>query len=83
MSKKNHNHNITQMKQQILSQQKEIAHLHRENDMLNNGMKSQHKLHQDRFVRTILCVYAHCSKKIITDEQAGSLMLSLVNAWVQ
>ena len=31
----------------------------------------------------MLCVYAHCSKRVITDEQAGSLMLSLVNAWVQ
>ena len=83
MSKKNLNHNVAQMKQQILSQQKEIIHLHRENDRLNVGMKSQHKLHQDRFVRIILCVYAHCSERVITDEQAGSLMLSLVNAWVQ
>ena len=83
MSKTNHDHNVDQMKQKILSQQKEIVHLHRENDRLSEGMKSQHKLHQDRFVRTILCVYAHCSKRVITDEQAGSLMLSLVNAWVQ
>ena len=83
MSKTNHDHNVDQMKQQILSQQKEIVHLHRENDRLSEGMKSQHKLHQDRFVRTMLCVYAHCSKRVITDEQAGSLMLSLVNAWLQ
>ena len=83
MSKTNHDHNVDQMKQQILSQQKEIDQLHRENDRLSEGMKSQHKIHQDRFVRTILCVYAHCSKRVITDEQAGSLMLSLVNAWVQ
>ena len=83
MSKTDHDHNVDQMKKQILSQQKEIVHLHRENDRLSEGMKSQHKLHQDRFVRTMLCVYAHCSKRVITDEQAGSLMLSLVNAWVQ
>ena len=83
MSKKNHNHNITQLKQQILSQQKEIAHLHRENDRLSDALNSVHKGHQNNFVNMMLCVYAHCSKRVITDEQAGSLMLSLVNAWVQ
>ena len=83
MSKKNNNYTVTQMKQQILSQQKEIVHLHRENDRLSDALKSVHKGHQNNFVNMILCVYAHCSKRVITDEQAGSLMLSLVNAWVQ
>ena len=83
MSKKNNNYTVTQMKQQILSQQKEIVHLHRENDRLSDALTSVHKGHQNNFVNMMLCVYAHCSKRVITDEQAGSLMLSLVNAWVQ
>ena len=83
MSKTNHDHNVDQMKQQILSQQKEIDQLHRENDRLSDALKSVHKGHQNSFVNMMLCVYAHCSKRVITDGQAGSLMLSLVNAWVQ
>ena len=63
--------------------QKEIDQLHCENDRLSDTLKSVHKGHQNNFVNMMLCVYAHCSKRVITDEQAGSLMLSLVNAWVQ
>ena len=83
MSKKNNNYTVTQIMQQILSQQKEIVHINRENDRLSDDLKSVHKVHQNNFVNMMLCVYAHCSKRVITDEQAGSLMLSLVNAWVQ
>ena len=83
MSKTNHDHNVAQMKQQILSQQKEIDQLRCENDRLSDYLKSVHKGHQDSFVNMMLCVYAHCAKRVITDEQASSLMLSLVGAWVQ
>ena len=82
MSKKNNNHYMhLEMKQLIRDQQREKKKKKKANTDLHNHISSMHKGNQERFIGVMSCVYEHCVDGIISDEQAGSLMLSLVGVW--
>lgn len=82
MSKKNNNHYVHQeMKQLIREQQREISRMKAANSDLHTHVSAMRKGNQERFVGVMSCVYEHCVDGIISEEQAGSLMLSLVGVW--
>lgn len=82
MSKKNNNHYMhLEMKQLIRDKQHEISRLQTANTDLHNHISSMRKGNQERFVGVMSRVYEHCVDGIISEEQASSLMLSLVGVW--
>ena len=81
MSKKSRNHNIQQMKEIIRDQANEIVYLTRANKHMQLHVNSMQKGNQQHFLGVMNCVYAHCANDIITEKQAGSLLLSLVGIW--
>lgn len=80
MSKNNHNVH-REMQQRIRDQQREIGRLHKKNGEMRQWIDAMRKGNQERLIGMMNCVYALCVDEIITEEQAGSLMLSLVGVW--
>ena len=79
MSKKKRNYNVTEMKQLILNQQREIEQLKYYVRTFRLTWEETHNLEMQQFYDIITCIFDNSSAGIISQEQAGQLMFALVD----
>ena len=79
MSKKNNNNQ--HLKQRIHEQQQEISKMHTMNEYLCSVIDAQREQMYTQFADVMCNVYDCAMEGSITEEQAGTLMYSIVRDW--
>lgn len=77
MSKNNNNQ---RMKQCIREQQRQIERLKHLNKEMGITLNEMHLHELQQFSDVLSCVFAQCMMDVITEEQAGRLMVALTGA---